>query len=87
MTKLQRMDFFVGILARKAFKIDNVISEAIPPPFSVRRIPTYLESIRYAEPWYAVRQQKCKWYAYAEFVFCKKKILKIRGTKLLKRIE
>ena len=29
-------------------------------PFSVRRIPTFLEGIRYAEPWYAVRQQKCK---------------------------
>ena len=40
--------------------------EAIPP-FSVRRIPAFLDGTRYAEPWYAVRQQKCKWYAYVEF--------------------
>ena len=66
-------------------KMPNIY-EAIPP-FSERRIPTYLASIPYAEPWYAVRQQKCKWYAYAEFCVLQDKILKIRGTKLLKQIE
>ena len=47
------------------------------PPFLVRRILDFLDGIRYAEPWYAVRQQKCKWYAYAEFCVCaSKKTLK-----------
>ena len=56
------------------------------PPFSVRRIPTFLEGIWYAEPWYAVRQQKCKWYAFAEF--CKKQSLKLEVQNgCIKRID
>ena len=53
-------------LSKSYFHTSLCIYEAIPP-FSVRRIPAFLDSIRYAEPWYAVRQQKCKWYAYADF--------------------
>ena len=49
------------------FNSDFIYDEAIHPPFSVRRIPAFFDGIRYAEPWYAVREQKCKWYAYAEF--------------------
>ena len=58
------------------------------PPFSVRRIPTFLEGIRYAEPWYAVRQQECKWYAYAEFCVLQEKFIQLEVQKgCIKRID